>query len=279
MLKPSLSIPATPQSSPAVGRAIAVLNFLAGHPDQAFTLTELTKALRISSATGHDLLAALTGAGYVHRTAGKTYVLGPALALVAQASLSPALVGQVTRPEMRVLADEFDLICTAYHLENEKLVVRERASAASHVDWSSVLLYSMSSTAPVGVIFKAWKQAEFEQWVAAADPPLDEKQRDRLDASVVFLRARGFTFAVQLESSGVPDQRTYSAESSLRANAFYRPAYVSVPVFSSVGEVAFALSLTGFRTDVKGAQIEAMGSRLKEVADRIGAFIAGRNIV
>ena len=113
------------QLSPPVARAVAVLNFMAGHSAQAFTLTEIAKSLRLSSATCHSLLASLTAAGYVYRTVGKTYVLGPALVRIAQASLSPGLVMQVARPEMRVLADEFDVVCSAYRLIGDEIHIYE----------------------------------------------------------------------------------------------------------------------------------------------------------
>jgi DNA-binding IclR family transcriptional regulator len=123
------------QISPPVARAAAVLNFLAEHAEQAFTLSEIAKSLRMSSATCHNLLTALTETGYVYRTMGKTYVLGPALARVAQASLSPAVIMQMVRPEMRALADEFDAVCSTAQLVENKIVIRERASAISHLNW------------------------------------------------------------------------------------------------------------------------------------------------
>ena len=273
------------QLSAPVGRAVAVLNFLAGHPEQAFTLTEIAKTLRLSSATCHNLLAALADAGYAYRTAGKTYVLGPALARVAQASLAPALIMQVARPEMRLLADEFDVVCSAYHLVGNEVVVRERAAAVSHINWNAPYVRTVAVAAPLGREFVTGTEREFDLWLDTADPPLDADYRDKLRAAQQFLRERGFTFAVRTIPLSDPDvARSLQNQAALTdytlatidAAEAYQLAYVAAPVFSLPGVVAFGLSLAGFIAPVKGDIVETMGLRLRAACDRIGSFIAGR---
>src|ERR1039458_5209422 len=64
----------------AAARAVEVLNFLASHPGESFTLSELSRHLNLNMASGLSVLKALTDAGYVHRhDSHKTYSLGPAL--------------------------------------------------------------------------------------------------------------------------------------------------------------------------------------------------------
>ena len=94
------------RQSPAVGRIVSILNFFVEHPQQAFTLTQIVKSLRLSRATCHALLVGLVEAGYLYRRPDKSYVLGPALislAVNAQQHFSPLAVA---RQEMRMLADE-----------------------------------------------------------------------------------------------------------------------------------------------------------------------------
>jgi len=59
-------------------------------------------------------------------------VLGPALARVSQAVLAPAVTMHVARPEMRLNADEFDIVCSAAFLVGDEIVVRERALKRLH---------------------------------------------------------------------------------------------------------------------------------------------------
>ncbi|RVT93199.1 IclR family transcriptional regulator [Sphingomonas crocodyli] len=274
-----------PHMSPPVARAVAVLNFLASHPEQAFTLTEIAKSLKISSATCHNLLISLSEAEFVYRTMGKTYVLGPALARMAQASLAPALVMQVARPEMRLLADEFDVVCSAYQLVDGESVIRERAAALSHVNWNARYLLNTPTRAPLGGIYFAWQQDELDRWIAEANPPLDAAERDRLLSSLGFLRANGYTFGVRtvpLDDEAVahalqnrPEMTDY-AQTEVVPGDSYNLAYVTAPVFGAPGKVAFGLSLAGFVKPIAGDAVIAMGEKLRAACDRIGGFIAGR---
>src|SRR5689334_349455 len=94
----------TTRPSPSATRAVGIINFLAEHPHQAFKLSDLQRALRLSRTTCHSILLALVEAGYIHRGSDKSYTLGPALVDIgraASASLSPL---QVAQPEMRRLA-------------------------------------------------------------------------------------------------------------------------------------------------------------------------------
>lgn len=274
------------QISPPVTRAVSVLNFLAEHAEQAFTLSEIAKSLRISSATCHNLLTALTDAGYLYRTAGKTYVLGPALARVSQAALAPAVTMQVARPEMRLLADEFDVVCSASFLVDDKIIVRERASSVSHLNWhkQSLTVHSLASS---GAMFLAWDDAALARWQANEAASLDAATTDRVEQSLAFLRARGFTFGVrkvplvdakQAQELQYQADMTDHAPASLEPDELYQLGYVVSPVFARPGAVAFSLSLTGFTAPLRGAAVEAMGERLRSACDRIGAFIAGREL-
>lgn len=274
------------QISPPVTRAVSVLNFLAEHAEQAFTLSEIAKSLRISSATCHNLLTALTDAGYLYRTAGKTYVLGPALARVSQAALAPAVTMQVARPEMRLLADEFDVVCSASFLVDDKIIVRERASSVSHLNWhkQSLTVHSLASS---GAMFLAWDDATLARWQAERSASLDPVEVEQQSKALAFLRTRGFTFGVrkaplvdakQARELQNQDDMTEHAPTSLDPQELYELAYVVAPVFAHPGAVAFSLSLTGFTAALPGAAIEAMGERLRSACDRIGAFIAGREL-
>lgn len=262
------------------------MNFLAQHPDQSFTLSEIAKSLKLSSATCHTLLGTLVEEGYVYRTAGKTYVLGPALARVARASLNPSLVMQVVRPEMRLLADEFDVVCSAFRQSGNEAVIWERAAALSHVNWNVERTLSVPIAAPLGGIFMAWRSpAGIDEWLGTANPPLDEAARARLLSSLLFLRDRGYAWGVRT----VPLADAATARALQNQYAFtdyavdepepgheYQLAYVAAPVLPQPGKMAFGLSLAGFVGPVRGARIEVMAARLRESCGRIAAFLAGR---
>jgi len=271
-------------NSPPIVRAMAVLNFLAGHPEQAFTLTEIAKSLKISSATCHNLLSALTEGGYLYRTAGKTYVLGPALSRVAHASQAPATVMQVVRPEMRQLADEFDLVCSVFYFQEGECVIRERAASLSHVNWHAPYLLTTPADSLMARFLMTWDDAVFDRW-SSEDPRPSKEHVERARAALDFLRDKGFTFGVRRVPLATPEtaralqnqsKMTDSELPGLDRNEIYQLAYIVAPVFGRGGEFAFGLSLAGFTRAVKGDLVEKIGVQLREAADRIGAFIAGR---
>lgn len=272
--------------SPPVARIVAILNFLAGHPDQAFTLTELTRSLRLSTATAHALLNALNESGYVYRTAAKSYVLGPTLSRIGRAALDPAAVMTVARPEMRLLADEFDVVCSAAYREGDDAVIFERAAALSHLGWHPPQRPRVALNAPLGGIFLAWDDRAVNEWLAKAEPAMHEEEQARLLQSLQFLRTRGFSFAERKVPLDAPDRAralqnradlTDYGIGELDTERPYDLAFVVAPVFSLPGKVAFTLSLAGFDEPVPGAAIERMGARLRATCDRIGTFIADRN--
>lgn len=272
--------------SPPVSRAVSVLNFLGGHSGQAFTLTELSKSLRISSATCHNLLGALVDEGYVYRTAAKTYILGPAIDRIARSSLDPRLLMQVVRPEMRILADEFDAVCSASFQDGDRITVRERAAAVSHIAWNADEGGDLKFAAPIGNLFVAWDSSRLDEWLSAARPPLSDEVRARVLGALEFLKENEYTFGIRtaplsssekaLELRGQPEMTDY-AIAQLDPQTDYDLAYVSCPVFAKPGQVAFALSLLGFVEPVKGVAVEKMAEKLQLACRRISEFIAGRD--
>ncbi|OCC23329.1 hypothetical protein MB02_11900 [Croceicoccus estronivorus] len=276
-------------SSPPIARAVAVLNFLGGHSGQAFTLTEISKSLRISSATCHNLLGALVDAGYVYRTAAKTYVIGPAVSRLAQVTLPLDVLMQVVRPEMRLLADEFDVVCSASFLEGDKIVVHERAAALSHIAWDAPGMAPQRFAPPVGNIFLAWAGDEvLARWMDSGEPPLSAQDREDVMRALEFLRANRYAVGVRivpldsleraLELRNRSDMTDYYI-ASVDPEASYNLAYISAPVFGRAETVAFGLSLLGFVRPLEGKAVLLMAKRLRAAADRIGSFIAGRSIV
>lgn len=275
-------------SSPPVSRAVAVLNFLGGHPGQSFTLTEIAKSLRISSATCHNLLGALTEAGYVYRTAAKSYVIGPALSQLAQPVLNLDVLMQVVRPEMRLLADEFDVVCSASFLRGDEVVVLARAAAVSHIAWNTPEVPQQKVIAPIGNVFVAWSGEEaINRWIDRADPPLGADQRKETLATLDLLRRNGFTFGERSDPIDSPekalalrnrrDKTSYSA-TALNPAATYNLAFVAAPVFAGSEAVAFSLNLVGFIHPLSGKTVATMGGHLRAAANRIGLFIAGRSL-
>lgn len=269
------------QLSPAVGRVAAVLNFLAEHPEDAFTLSEIARSLRLSSATCHNLLTALVDVGYVYRTAAKTYLLGPGIARLGVIAMNNTSILLVARPEMRLLADEFDVVCSASFIEGEELIVRARAASVSHLGWKPTAQQRKLYRPPVGLALIAWAdEPGREAWLGRADPPVDRVEQARLNQGMEFVREHGFTFGDRPGPWAGPHQVQSDLEvtdyvaTELSSARAYQLGFVAAPVFSAPGVPALVISLAGFAEPVTGEALKQIGARLRMSADRLGDFLA-----
>ena len=274
------------RSSPSVQRVVAVLNFMADHPGQAFTLTDIVRSLKLSRATCHALLTGLVEAGYLFRSSDKSYVLGPVLAAIgrqADAHFSPL---QVAQSEMRRLADEFDVICSAVFREGTDIVVRERASSLSHLGDSIPRGARLPLRLPFGGIYFAWSSPPvLDKWLRQLDPSPGEAQLAAMQDAMEFARRNGFQVILRRSDNSpggsewpmrdYPDERPVQIETRLDDSAEYPVAGITAPVFDDRGEVAFVLALVGFNKPASGAEIMASGTQLKEACARVTRFIAG----
>src|SRR5919107_5173479 len=116
------------RSAPSVERALAVLDFLAAHPGEEFTLSHLARRLGLSKATCHAVLGTLTRAGYLQRHPERlTYRLGPTLIALGSAAQSDARALDLARDEMRSLSAELALECLASTAVGDEIVILARS--------------------------------------------------------------------------------------------------------------------------------------------------------
>lgn len=270
------------RSSPGVKRIAAILDFMADHPAQAFALTDLVRALKLSRATCHALLTGLVEVGYLYRTSDKSYVLGPALAKVGRAAAQNMSPLQVAQPEMRALADAFDVVCSAFFLEGDTIVSRERAASISHVGYSLPLgtrVKLMPRSLPV---FFAWSPGEADAWLERSGMSVTGAARADLDEGMAFAREHGFAALVHSEagardaasSPGSDDDRPVAILTRIEPQQRYALSSITAPVFDAGGKVEFVLSLMGFTRPMTGAEAFNAAAALKAACNRIGAFIA-----
>ena len=274
------------RSPPGVRRIVAILNFFADHPNESFTLSDLVRALKLSRATCHGLLAGLVEAGYLYKTSDRGYLLGPALVSVgevAKAHYSPLKAAQ---PEMRLLADEFDTVCSAVFREGKDVVIRERASAVSHLGFSMPRGTRLPLLPQFAGNFFVWAPpAEVTEWLDNLDPAPSESQRMALEKGITFVRQHGFLCSERSSREGLDDRSTQWVFDNaytdapilpifeLNPGARYKLSWLNAPVFNADRSVAFVMGLQGFSGERTGAEIQRIGARICEACDRVTSFI------
>jgi DNA-binding IclR family transcriptional regulator len=274
------------RSSPGVRRIVAILNFFADHPNESFTLSDLVRALKLSRATCHGLLTGLVEAGYLYRTSDRGYLLGPALVNVgevAKAHYSPLKAAQ---PEMRLLADEFDTVCSAAFREGKDVVIRERASAVSHLGFSMPRGTRLPLLPQFAGNFFVWSPpAEVAAWLDELDPPPSDKQRAALEQGIEFVRKYGFLCSARNPSETLDDHSTqwlfdYAYADAplipifeIDPDATYKLSWLNAPVYNPDRSVAFGMGVQGFSGERTGKEVLQIGARVREACDRVTSFI------
>ncbi|PNU01980.1 IclR family transcriptional regulator [Novosphingobium guangzhouense] len=270
------------RSSPGVARVAAILNFIADHPGQAFALTDLVRALKLSRATCHALLTGLVDVGYLYRTTDKTYVLGPALAAIGRTAAAHFSPLQVAQPEMRSIADEFDVVCGAYFLEGDVIHLRERAASLSHIGYPVPLGTRMPLRWIQAMTFFARSARDADAWVSRADPPLGDEQLAQFRAGLGFVRSNGYLALLRRPGSeeelgvrsGTEDPPVVPLLEP-DAQRVYPLVALMAPIYDSRNRVVMALVMAGFHGGLNGGAVSDAGGRLAEACARISGFLAG----
>lgn len=288
-----------PRPSPATGRVVAVLNFLADNPRQFFSLSELARQLNLNKATAHGLLNGLTEAGYVFRhPVDKTFSLGPAVVALGQAAVAPdSKVIAFAHPEMELLAKSIGGQCIASIAVGDEIVVAA-TSGSPVLSNISELGYRTRLFPPHGLIFVAWESAEkIEAYLNNVTRP---KERAHYSALLENVRERGYSLAanarararldralraVQNEEITSTVQQTLAQLAAELANEEYeltkidpRKEYhvqaIAAPVFDASHRVRLGLTLRGF-PQLTGAEILRHANSLVAAADRVSRMIGG----
>jgi DNA-binding IclR family transcriptional regulator len=277
--------------APAIGRTVALLNFLAAHPDEAFSLSELARRLDINKATAHSMLSTLTEAGYLLRhPATKSFTLGPALISVGNAAAGRRFeVVDYARDEMRRLTDELGVQCVASAAIGEEIVLLARSGDPEPLGLSVQVGQRLPLVPPLGTVFLAWSgPEEIDRWLRHLGPGAGDEQLARYRHAVVAVRRRGYS--IGLDAARTPGPRPLRDAAvqvveevphdeyillELERSASYRLSHIAAPVFGADGHVVLALTLMGFRHQLSAEQVPEHAARLQQTTRAVTEVIHG----
>ena len=100
----------------STARTAAIVEFLASHPEQTFTLTEVARSCGLQKSTAYKFLGTLHELGWVTRSPSDLrYGLGPTLIAVGQAAVETRPEVNLARPVMERIAIAFPPAVRAHH--------------------------------------------------------------------------------------------------------------------------------------------------------------------
>lgn len=274
------------RSSPAVLRAAAILDYIAEHPGQSFTMADLVRALKLSQSTCHSLLAALVQVGYLYKTGEKAYALGSGLVNIGRQAEHRSSLLEIARPELRRLANSFDLISSALVVREGQCIVRERSASASQLGFVTRVGTTLRFRAPLAAVFFATAPDAAEAWLAAfsSDSQVIAEERKAFHEGVYFFKKYGFLALLANDNNNrevTSLEQSFDAPlnempvkyvESIHKDYVYELSSIVAPVYNETGAVDFIVSLFGYREPVRGAGVLALGQELRKACDHISAF-------
>ncbi len=278
--------------APAVDRTVALLNFLAAHPDDPWSLSELARRLDLNKATAHAMLNTLTEAGYVLRhPVDKTFTLGPAVIAVGNAAaVRQYEIVDFARGEMQSLADELAVRCIASAAIGEEIVFLAASGDPQPLGLHVQVGQRVPLVPPLGTVFVAWSSVEeIDEWLRRLGPNASEKELRRYRDAVDTVRRNGYSLGLEVPAargliSREGDRRSAVSELGqneyvlleLEHSASYRLSHIAAPVFGPDGRVALSLNLMGFRHELRSEQVPDLASRVTEATGRVTKAIHGK---
>jgi DNA-binding IclR family transcriptional regulator len=294
------------ESSNPTGRVIDVLNFLATHPTESFTLAEIARNVGLSNGSAHRVLTKMASAHFLSRNEKhRTYSLGMAMVAIGQAAVEKHRGIDIARREIARLAVELNVQCSANTVVDDEILVLVKEGAPqspSHLGLTRVG-ERRPLVPPIGICHVAWSGQDLIQpYVGKAAPHLSEAMRAHLLAAFPLVRQRGYAIAANGPNTSHSRQTMFLPIGQIRNAAYWASvfelvghlspnelqlfdvndagadgiSYISAPVFSPSGTVSFQLVITGLPSDLSIQKIEGYAERLCAAAALITNETHGR---
>jgi DNA-binding IclR family transcriptional regulator len=293
--------------APGADRSVAILELLAAHPGDRFTLSEVARRCSLNKATAHALLAALSQRGILLRHPDeKRYSLGPRLVEIGAAARRGYTAIDFAPAALDRLSLATGRWSRALVRRDDYVAVVAQARIPAEVDPRDPVMLPL--TPPLGVLWMAWSdRPSVEAWLAraaAADAvgpsqaALPVVRRDGYAVTRASPELRLLSRPVQLPGATptavgrrqrrppTPDEvrallAAIGRQQLLLTDAddagTYRIADVAAPVFDASGVVTLVVAVSGLDDgNLRGSDIRELGARVAATADALTTAMRGR---
>ena len=292
--------------APGADRSVAILELLAAHPRDRFTLSEVARRCSLNKATAHALLATLSQHGILLRHPDeKRYSLGPRLVEIGAAALRGYTAIDFAPAALERLSVATGRWCRAFARQEDLVSVVAQARVPADVDPLDPV--ALPLTPPLGALWMAWSdRPTVEAWLAraaAADavgPSQEALPAIRRDGFGVtraspelrllsrpVVPAGGPTAATRRERRPTPDElrallaaigRQHLLLIDVEDAGTYRVADVAAPVFDASGNAALVVAVSGLDdVELRGTEVRALGAQVAATAEALTVAVRGQN--
>lgn len=288
------------RESPPTQRVVAVLDFLARHPQTRFGLSELARELGISKPTCLGIASTLSEAGYLVRDADtKTYGLGPTLISLGHTAQESMRVNPAAREELRRLSRQHDSTAGLSAVVDDRITVLELIAPPGSRPGVAVG-QSYPFAPPVGLMYVLWDDDAVWSWLAREPTIPLRTDGERLHRVIAECRADGYLVERQTPagrrlyallagmSASLPDElrallgemvadlgeRVYLRSENPGPRRRTEVSVISAPVYDHHQRQAMVVSLHVGRA-LSGADITRRARGVVDTADALTAQLGG----
>jgi DNA-binding IclR family transcriptional regulator len=265
-------------------RSVQILNFLAAHPGDSYTLSELAEQAQINVASMHAVLAVLTQSGFVVRDQRrKSYRLGLSAIGVGLAALDEHPVVKQGRETVAELADRLKLECLLSVIAGGELLTVGEAGRPDRLYLRPRVGQRIPFMPPLAILAAGHlPERELEAWLDLLGPDATEADRQAYRDAAQAARRQGYGVDLETPSRhqiallmpqlakdpGSPELRAHLAQLVARLghehhqltdpepHASYEVNNIQAPIFNEAAELIGGLSLLGFSEQLTTEEIE-----------------------
>jgi len=279
-----------------------VLELLAEHPRESFTVSQIAERLRIVPSTCLGILTELTAGAYVTRVPDtKRYRLGPAVLALGRAAQEGFGVIELVRKDLERITAKSGFPCTVSTVAEDLIVVLHRVGPVGKFDQFVQAGQEYPYAPPSGVVFAVWmSDEEMDEWLASYPPAqVDRKRLAELAESSRRLgfiverfsetSARSLTLLARLvEHEDDPDMRRafeeiisifpdrYYLDHELEGEDLLPVTLVCAPVYGPTAHPDFLLGALVFAT-VTSKQLFEIAEELRLAGSRATEKLGGKD--
>jgi DNA-binding IclR family transcriptional regulator len=189
-----------PRPALSAARAARVLSFLASHPGEQYTLSELAREADVNVASMHSVLTVLSDEGFVVREPRrKTYRLGLATIGVGLAALDQHPAVARGRQVASELAETMGRECLFSVLTGTDVLIVAEAGSEERLYMRPRVGQRVPFMPPLGILAAGLlDDPAREAWLDRMGPAAGEAEKDAYREAALAARARGY--AVDLET-------------------------------------------------------------------------------
>ena len=281
-----------------------MINHLAAHPGDGFTLSELARDTDVNIASLHAVLDVLTQEGYVVRDRRrKAYRLGTSPIALGQAALDQHPAVQLAREATLELAERLELEVLCGLVVGRDLLVVGEAGRPDRLYMRPRVGQRLPFMPPLGILGVAYLAAPQQQaWLDRLGPAATAADREAYLSGVSAARRRGYQVDLEtptrqrialLMPELAQDPRSPALKAKLEQlvaqlgreehmlvelepDRSYAVNNITAPVFNDRGHLVAAVTLLGFDQPIAAEQIQEHVRRLLDTTERITRTTGGR---